>query len=125
MNKELFIIDNALDEIEFRNYVSALLIKNGYKDVNIDDPRLINGMEYDDNDMTAKKGNKKYTIQTYLNTNISEVELDDAIDDMEDEGADSALIITNFYCTKKIKDLAEDKNIEIIDREKLEQMMEK
>lgn len=125
MNKELFIIDNSLDEVEFRNFVSALLIKNGYKDVVIDDPRLTNGMDYDDNDMTARKANKKYTIQTYLNTNLSEQEIDDAIDDMEDEGADAALLITNFYCTKKIKELAEERNIEIIDREKLEEMMGK
>lgn len=123
MNKDLFIIDNSLDEVEFRNYVASLLAKNGYNDIEVDDPRLVNGMDYDDNDMTAKKGKKKYTIQTYLNTNISEQELDDAIDDMEDEGASKALIITNFYCTKKIKELAIEKNIEIIDREKLEEMM--
>ena len=125
MKKDLFIIDNALDEREFRNYVSSILEKNGYKDIIIDDPRLINEGNIDDNDIIAKKRNNEYTIQTYLNTNISEKHIEETLEDMKKEKVNKGIIISNLYVTKKIVEIARDNNITVIDREYLERLMDK
>jgi len=122
-NLDLFIIDNSLDEREFRNYVGKVLYDNGYRDISIDDACLRTEDKIDDNDLKTKKNKKKYTVQTYLNTNIAEKHIEETLEDMKKEKVDKGIIISNMYVTKKIIEIANDNNIMIVDREFLERLM--
>ena len=70
--EELKIVKNYMDEFEFRNYVYTMLHKNGYSPITVDDERVSDETELNDNDLLATKDNKKFTVQTYLNTSITD-----------------------------------------------------
>ena len=118
--KELFIIDNYVDEREFRNYINALLLKKGYVRVTIDDVRIADYDKHNDNDMIAKKGELYFTIQTFLNTDIGEKEINETLKDMESEKISAGIIITNNYVDNDVKESANKKLIQIWDRSELE-----
>ena len=118
--KDLFIIDNYVDEREFRNYINLLLTKKGYQRVSIDDVRIADHDKINDNDMLAKKGELYYTIQTYLNTDIKEKQIDETLTDMEKENVSVGIIITNNYVSNEVKEYANKKLIQIWDRAELE-----
>lgn len=118
--KDLFIIDNYVDEREFRNYINLLLTKKGYVRVSIDDVRIADRDRLNDNDMLAKKGELYYTIQTFLNTNIKEKQIDETLKDMTKEKVSAGIIITNNYVSNEVKEYANQKLIQIWDRAELE-----
>ncbi len=121
---DLFIIDNYVDEREFRNYINKLLLKNGYVRVTIDDAWIADLDKFNDNDMIAKKGELYFTIQTYLNTNIGEKEINETLKDMQDEKISAGIIITNNYVLNAVKEKANEKLIQIWDRSLLEKELE-
>ena len=118
--KDLFIIDNYVDEREFRNYINLLLTKKGYERVSIDDVRVADHDKINDNDMLAKKGELYYTIQTFLNKDIKEKQIDETLADMQKENVSVGIIITNNYISSEIKAYANKKLIQIWDRAELE-----
>lgn len=118
--KDLFIIDNYVDEREFRNYINLLLTKKGYERVSIDDTRISDHDKLNDNDMLAKKGELYYTIQTFLNTDIKKNQIDETLKDMQKENVSVGIIITNNYIDNKVKEYANKKLIQIWDRAELE-----
>lgn len=117
---DLFIIDNYVDEREFRNYINELLKNKGYERVIIDDVRIADGDKINDNDIIAKKGEIYYTIQVFLNKNINKKQIDETLNDMEKENISAGIIITNNYVSTEEKDYANDKLIQIWDRTELE-----
>ncbi len=118
--KDLFIIDNYVDEREFRNYINLLLTKKGYERVSIDDTRIADHDKLNDNDMLAKKGELYYTIQTFLNTDIKKSQIDETLKDMQKENVSVGIIITNNYIDNEVKNYANKKLIQIWDRAELE-----
>ena len=122
--KDLFIIDNYVDEREFRNYINSLLIKKSYLRVTIDDVRIADHDKLNDNDIIAKKGELYFTIQTFLNTDIGEKEINETLKDMQNEKISAGIIITNKYVDNKIKAAANEKLIQIWDKYELEKDIE-
>ena len=117
---DLFIIDNYVDEREFRNYINELLKQKGYERINIDDVRIADGDKINDNDIIAKKGEIYYTIQVFLNKNITKKQIDETLKDMEKENVSAGIIITNNSVSTEEKDYANIKLIQIWDRAELE-----
>lgn len=118
--KDLFIIDNYVDEREFRNYINSLLLEKGYIKVTIDDVRIADKDKYNDNDILAKKGEIYYTIQTFLNTDINKKQIDETLKDMDKEKVSAGIIITNNYVSEEVREYANSKLIQVWDRLVLE-----
>jgi len=117
---DLFIIDNYVDEREFRNYINELLKKKGYEKVIIDDVRIADHDKINDNDILVKKGEIYYTIQVFLNKNITKRQIDETLVDMTKEKVSAGIIITNNYVSTEEKTYANKKLIQIWDRTELE-----
>lgn len=113
------IIDNFIDDREFRNYAVSLLPKFGFELISIDDARISDEDIKNNNDILARKDGRRYAIQTYLNKDITLDELNEAIIDKLLEHTSYALIITNKCIDKDVKDKALSRNITLIDREDL------
>ena len=113
------IIDNFIDDREFRNYVVSLLSRFGFELISIDDERISDEDIKNNNDVLARKDGRRYAIQTYLNKDITLDELNDAIIDKLLEHTSYALIITNKCIDKDVKEKALSRNITLIDREDL------
>ena len=118
--KDLFIIDNYVDEREFRNYINSLLLEKGYIKVTIDDVRIADRDKYNDNDILAKKGEIYFTIQTFLNTDINKKQIDETLKDMDKEKVSAGIIITNNYVSEEVREYANSKLIQVWDRLVLE-----
>ncbi len=118
--QDLFIIDNYVDEREFRNYINSLFIKKGYNRVTIDDVRISDSNKLNDNDILIKRGEIYYTVQIYLNTDITLKHINETLKDMEQEKVSAGIIITNNYVDNKIKEKANSNMIQIWDRLELE-----
>ena len=116
--EELKIVKNYMDEFEFRNYVYTMLHKNGYSPITVDDERVSDETELNDNDLLATKDNKKFTVQTYLNTSITDKHIEETLKDMDKENVSYGLIVTNFTVNKEIKEKASKKHIIILDKSK-------
>ncbi len=117
--KVIVIIDEFIDEREFRNYSSYWLSKLGFTNIRIEDPRLSDSDQSNDNDILASKKNKDYTIQTFLNEEITEKSVDETIEDMIKENVENGIIITNKNVSQKFREYAKEKSVEIIDRKNL------
>ena len=122
---DLEILDNNLDKREFRNYISTILYKFDYTDFEIDDVRLSDDDETNDNDLIAFKNGMKYTIQTFLNNDITENEINETIEDMKHEHVSYGTIITNKEVSDEIRKVAFNNGIEIIDRKELKKSLSK
>lgn len=120
--KDIEIIDQFLDDREFRNYVARALPIFGYENVEIEDVRIADGTKVNDNDMIAKKGDFTYTVQTFLNKDITEKEIKETVRDLHKEHLSFGLIVTNKEVSKDIKRQAKENGIEIIDREQLKKL---
>jgi len=117
------ILDNFVDDREFRNYVVNLMPCFGYEVKRIDDVRISDGIETNDNDLICIKDNKKYTLQTFLNKTITENEINEAIVDMKKEKIKDAIIVSNTPLDKDVKDLAINNNIIVIDRDDINKVL--
>ena len=115
--KDLSIIDNFLDNREFRNYIVSILPKFGFENITIDDTRISDNDIINDNDIKAYKNDKRYTIQTYLNQDITKNEIAETITDMLKEKVSCAVIVTNRNADKDVIAWALENGIDIIDRE--------
>ena len=122
---DLFIIKNYVDEREFRNYINSLLLDKGYLRVTIDDVRIQDRDPNNDNDIIAKKGELYFTIQTFLNEDIGDKQINETLEDMKNEKISAGIIITNNYVDNKIKEEANKKLIQIWDRAILERDINK
>lgn len=118
--EEIKIVDNYMDEREFRNYINTMFYKHDYHLVGIDDTRISDGDKSNDNDLKVTKDNIKYTVQTYLNTKIGEKQIEETIEDMKKEKIPNGIIVTNFCVDDYIKTKALEKNIIILDRTEFE-----
>lgn len=123
--KDMFIIDNCIDEREFRNYIYSQLPKLGFEEIVMDDVRVSDTEPINDNDIKAFKDGIRYTIQTYLNRIITKKEIEETIIDMQDERVSCGAIISNKPVDKDVKDLAWEQGIEIIDRDDLCKLIKK
>ena len=117
--KDLEILDNYVDKREFRNYVSNILDELGFVDYSIDDVRISDDLKINDNDLIAYRMGIKYTIQTFLNRDITLKEINETKEDMNTEHVSYGVIITNHIVSEKIKKEAFLNGIEIIDRKEL------
>ena len=114
--KDLLIIDEFLDEREFRNYVHGILMKNNYSNVAIEDARLDDKSRINNNDILAIRDGIIYNVQTFLNREITKKEVNETIKDMKKERVQNGLIVSNKEVSKSIKQMAKKNNIEVWDR---------
>lgn len=114
--EEIKIADLFMDDREFRNYVNSMLRKYGYVRFYIDDPRLADEETENNNDIKVTKDDMRYTVQTYLNTDIGEKEINDTLEDMGKEGLKYGLIVTNMIVSDDIRKEAINMHIRILDR---------
>ena len=114
--EEIKIADLFMDDREFRNYVNSMLRKYGYVRFYIDDPRLADEEAENNNDIKVTKDDMRYTVQTYLNTDIGEEEINDTLEDMGKEGLKYGLIVTNMIVSDDIRKEAINMHIRILDR---------
>ncbi len=120
--KDLFIVDNFLDDREFRNYVVKFLDTKGFSLVVIDDVRLADDDDSNNNDFLVKKDDVIYTVQTFLNVNVGIKEVDDTVQDINDEHVVSGIIVTNTIIQKEIKEYAKEHLIDVFDRKDLKNL---
>ncbi len=118
--EEIKIVDNYMDDREFRNYINTMFYKHDYYLISIDDVRISDGIKKNDNDLIVTKNNIKYTVQTYLNTNIGEKQITETLNDMKKEELSAGIIVTNYYADSDIKNKALENNITILDRAEFE-----
>ena len=114
---DLSIIDNYIDDREFRNYVASVLDAKGFKRLKIDDVGLRDESDENDNEMVATLDGISYTIHTFLNRNITVTDVDDAVLDIDKENVESAILVTNLELGEEIKEYAIRKGAQIWDRE--------
>ena len=115
----IYVIDNCLDDREFRNLVNMLLVAEGFISLGYDDDRISDGSNINDNDIIVKKDNKKYTVQTFLNKKITTEEIQETLEDIKKENVAGGIIITNTKVTEEVKKQLSTNNIKIWDRNKL------
>ena len=113
--EDIKILDNYVDDREFRNYIHKVLIDNEYQLVTIDDVRIADSDKINDNDIRAFKDGMTFTIQTYLNMDITEKEINETVKDIEKEKVSGAIIFSNRIVNKDIVELAKKNKIIICD----------
>ena len=115
--EDIKIIDNYMDDREFRNYVNILLLNLGYKHISIDDARIADDDILNNNDMLVVKDGKKYTVQTFLNEDITEKQVEETIVDMMKENVDYGIIVSNKIVSDEMKKYALNRNVVVLDRD--------
>ena len=113
---DIKVIDFYMDDREFRNYVNTMLRKHGYVRFKIDDTRTSDDDFENNNDIKVTKDDMRYDVQTYLNTEIGEKEINETLEDMGNEGLKYGLIVTNMIVNDDIKKEAINMHIRILDR---------
>ena len=119
-----FIIDNCLDDREFRNLVNSILINNGFISLGFDDARLADEDKINNNDILVMKDDIKYTVQTFLNKDINMKQITETLDDINKEKVIAGIIVTNKEVSPQTKEKAQQYNIDIWDRTKLLSLLE-
>jgi hypothetical protein len=123
--EDIEILDNFVDKREFRNYISNILAQLGFIDYSIDDVRVSDDYNINDNDLIAYRMGMKYTIQTFLNKDITMKEINETKEDMDKENVSYGVIITNHVVSEDIKNKAFECGIEVIDRRELRGAIER
>ena len=93
-----------------------MLRKHGYVRFKIDDTRTSDDDFENNNDIKVTKDDMRYDVQTYLNTEIGEKEINDTLEDMGNEGLKYGLIVTNMMVNDEVKKEAINMHIRILDR---------
>ena len=114
--EDIGIIDNYMDEREFRNYIIPFLEQEGFSLIKIDDTRINDLDHYNNNDLIAIKNNFKYTVRALANYEITNKEVDDTAKDINNEKVSFGIILTNTEVDDKVIDYAKEKCITIYDR---------
>lgn len=120
---DLMIIDSFLDEREFRNYIASFLRERGFSNVRIEDSRTADGFLDNDNDLLAEMDGKTYSVQTFLNREITKKEVYETIADTDIENADGGILITNMEVTDEVKGYAAKNNVEVWDKAVLKECL--
>ena len=120
---ELTVIDRFLDDREFRNYIASLLSRQGFREVRIEDVRTADGRRDNDNDLLVQKEGRVYTVQTYLNREITSREISETVQDIDMENADGGILVSNTEVNGDVKKIAEGKQEEIWNRAVLENIL--
>lgn len=113
---DIKVIDFYMDDREFRNYVNTMLRKHDYVRFKIDDTRVSDEDFDNNNDIKVTKDDMRYDVQTYLNTEIGEKEINETLEDMGNEGLKYGLIVTNMMVNDEVKKEAINMHIRILDR---------
>lgn len=114
--EDIKVIDLYMDDREFRNYVNTMLRKHDYVRFKIDDTRVSDDDFDNNNDIKVTKDDMRYDVQTYLNTEIGEKEINETLEDMGNEGLKYGLIVTNMMVNDEVKKEAINMHIRILDR---------
>ena len=114
--EEIKIADLFMDDREFRHYVNSMLRKYGYVRFYMDDARVSDEEFDNNNDIKVSKDGMRYDVQTYLNTEIGEKEINDTLEDMGNEGLKYGLIVTNMIVNDDIRKEAINMHIRVLDR---------
>lgn len=114
--EDINIIDNYMDEREFRNYIIPFLEKEGFTNIRIDDTRTADLNDYNNNDLTGCKDENEYTIRALANYAITKKEVNDTVNDMYNENVSFAIILTNTAVDDETVEYAKQNNITIYDR---------
>ena len=114
--EDIKVIDLYMDDREFRNYVNTMLRKYGYVRFYMDDARVSDEEFDNNNDIKVSKEGMRYDVQTYLNTEIGEKEINDTLEDMGNEGLKYGLIVTNMIVNDEVKKEAINMHIRVLDR---------
>jgi HJR/Mrr/RecB family endonuclease len=91
---ELTLIDSFLDDREFRSRIATLMQERGYE-IEVEDARIADGRSDNDNDLLVRREGKTYTVQTFLNRDITDREIRETVLDIDIENADGGIIVTN------------------------------
>ena len=65
--EEINIVDNYMDDREFRNYVHTMFYKNGFKYFRLDDARVSDEYPENDNDIKVTRDGKRYDNVKWVN----------------------------------------------------------
>ena len=109
-------IDLSMDDREFRNYVNTMLRNNGYVRFYMDDSRVSDDVIDNNNDIRVTKDGMRYDVQTFLNTIITDEEINKTLEDMGNDGLKYGLIVTNMIVDDATKKEAINMHIRILDR---------
>lgn len=109
-------IDLSMDDREFRNYVNTMLRNNGYVRFYMDDSRVSDDVIDNNNDIRVTKDGMRYDVQTFLNTIITDEEINKTLEDMGNDGLKYGLIVTNMIVNDEVKKEAINMHIRILDR---------
>ena len=124
--KDIKIIDNFINDMEFRNYIYGRLVRSGdFDEPEIDDATLSDDDKVNDNDIIVMQDGKKYTVQTFLNKDITLNKLKETKADIEKEDAFGGIVITNRSYGHDVAIFAEENNILIWDRSELIDLIER
>lgn len=124
--KDIKIIDNFINDMEFRNYIYGRLVRSDdFDEPEIDDVTLSDDDKVNDNDIVVMQDGRKYTVQTFLNKDITLNRLKETKADIEKEGAFGGIVITNRSYGNDVAVFAEDNNILIWDRSELINLIER
>lgn len=117
----LTIIDQFIDDREFRNIVASLLKEKGFNSIDIDDIGLRDSTKLNDNDILAEKDGMHFTVQTFLNVEITRESIDEVHSDMHKEGVSYGILVTNMEVSSEIFEYADKIGITIWDRKEFMQ----
>ena len=124
--KDIKIIDNFINDMEFRNYIYGRLVRSDdFDEPEIDDATLCDDDKVNDNDIIVMQDGRKYTVQTFLNKDITLNKLKETKADIEKEKAFGGIVITNRSYGNDVAVFAEDNNILIWDRSELIDLIER
>jgi restriction system protein len=106
---------DALNGIEFEHYAAALLVNEGFTDVQVTRASGDNGV-----DIMATRSEKRYAIQAkrYKGT-VSRRAVSDAVAGMLPYGCNACMVITSGHLSPKAMDFARAHQCEIVDRDVL------
>ena len=114
--EDIKVIDLSMDDREFRNYVNTMLRKHGYVRFYMDDSRVSDEEFDNNNDIKVSKDGMRYDVQTFLNTIITDEEINKTLEDMGNDGLKYGLIVTNMIVDDATKKEAINMHIRILDR---------
>lgn len=114
--EDIGIIDNYMDEREFRNYIIPFLESKGFELLKIDDTRINDTNHYNNNDLIVTKDDFKYTVRALANYKITNKEVLDTINDIHNEHVSFGIILTNTVVDQEVIEYASQNGITIYDR---------
>lgn len=112
---------DAMEGIEFENYIKKMLERMGYYSVKTTATTGDQGV-----DLLARKGMTKYAIQCkrYKNS-VGNKAVQEVFAGASFYKCDKCIVVTNSHFTNSAKELAKANKVELWDRDKLKELIEK